>query len=97
MIGDDSVEFGDEFTYFSTKVAACTSLIREDSNVLLLAEKFWRNNDDCFQIISSVGSGGNAPPIPSDKSEVNLNQGLKIFQIKDSVEDERIMIYLPLN
>ena len=39
MIGDDSVEFEDEFMYFSAKVAACTSVIREDSNVLQLAEK----------------------------------------------------------
>ena len=39
MIGDDSVEFEDEFMYFSIKVAACTSAILEDSNVLQLAEK----------------------------------------------------------
>ena len=97
MIGDDSVEFKDEFMYFSTTVGACTSVNRKDSNVLQLAEKCWRSDDDCFQIISSVGSCGNAPPIVSDKSEVKLNQGLEIFQNEDSAENERIMIYLPLN
>ena len=96
MIGDDSVEFEDEFMYFSAKVAACTSVIREDSNVLQLAEKCWRNDDDFFQIISSVGSGGNAPPIVSDKSEVKV-KGLGIFQNQDSAEDERITIYLLVN
>ena len=39
MIEDDSVEFEDEFMYFSIKVAACTSAILKESNVLLLAEK----------------------------------------------------------
>ena len=39
MIGDDSVEFKDEFMYFSTTVGACTSVNRKDSNVLELAEK----------------------------------------------------------
>ena len=75
VIGDDSVQFEDEFMYFSIKVAACTSAILGDSNVLLLAEKCWRYDDDWFQVISSVGSGGNAI---SQKS--SWTWGLGIFQ-----------------
>ena len=54
------------------------SLIELDESTVAsqLAEKCLRNNDDRFQIISSVGRGGNAPPIVSDKLEVKLNQGL---------------------
>ena len=79
----------------SDKVSSAPSHPLENENST--DEKCWRNDDDCFQIISPVGSGGNAPPIVSDKSEVKLNQGLGIFQNQDSAEDERIMIYLPLN